>query len=175
MSSIKKVTDYETFNDTPFRVSADLFGVFPYINNRTKEREWKNSDKQKCIKVYVDMHSDLEDLSAMGLKVLSYIFSEMSDESDEVMLRPKYILDYINRSKYGVKPDREATSEANVYRGIADLLSMYLIARKTGHRNVYYINPGKFFKGNRASWFDRVKDVHIDADRMIFIDKRLNK
>lgn len=167
------INRFETFKYNPFRINHKYF-----IRNHDKSTAPANGmyqDMQRhSVRIFQEAHDDLDDLSAMGLKILVYIFSELRKETDEVFFDINLFLDYANRDKYGKAQLKKIKSKAGVYRGIEDLLEKNLIARKAGSNKIFFINPSKFYVGKRDSYFNKTMDMPREA-RSILIDERLNQ
>jgi hypothetical protein len=168
------INRFETFKYNPFRVHHKHF-----------KKDYRESDQIKVERVYMDMqrnavrifpeaHDDLDDLSAMGLKILVYIFSELRKDTDEVFFDINVFLDYANRDKYGIVQQRKIKSKAGVYRGIEDLLERNLIARKAGSNKIFFINPAKYYVGPRNAYYEKTLVMPKDS-RKILVDERLNQ
>lgn len=168
------INRFETFKYNPFRISHKHF-----------IRDFDEKDEVKAIRKYKDMqsnsvrifpeaHDDMDDLSAMGLKILVYIFSELRKETDEVYFDINTFIDFANRDKYGKEQDKKIKSRAGVYRGIEDLLERNMIARKAGSNKIFFINPSKFYVGRRNSYYEKTV-VMPKESRSILVDERLNQ
>lgn len=165
------INRFETFKYNPFRINHKYFRK---ADEKGGYSTAKYQDMQRhSVRIFQEAHDDLDDLSAMGLKILVYIFSELRKETDEVFFDINLFLDYANRDKYGKAQLKKIKSKAGVYRGIEDLLEKNLIARKAGSNKIFFINPSKFYVGRRDSYFDKTLDMPREA-RSILIDERLN-
>lgn len=93
-------------------------------------------DKDKFVKLYVDSVSALFDLSRPAQKVFTFILQE---------------LEYSDRVIFNMRKCRDVTgysSDARIYRGLADLVKAEFIA-KSEIPNVFFVNPQVFYKGDR--------------------------
>lgn len=166
------LSKFETFSHNPFRPHHSHFHREKIEENGiTVGFEYRDYQKN-AVRIFPEAHDDIDELSAMGIKILVYIFSELKKDVDEVYFNIDLFLKYVNRDKYGVPVKKKLTSKVGVYKGIADLLEKNLIARKAGESKIFYINPAKFFVGSRAEWYERMKGAPADA-RKIIVDKRL--
>jgi hypothetical protein len=166
------INKFETFRYNPFRPHHSHFHREGIVEDGvTVGFEYRDYQKN-AVRVFPEAHDDLDELSAMGMKILVYIFSELKKDTDEVYFDMSSFLDYANRDRYGVPIKKKLTSKVGVYNGIHDLLEKNLIARKAGESKIFYINPAKFFVGSRGKWYERMKSVPEEA-RKIIVDKRL--
>jgi hypothetical protein len=106
-------------------------------------------DVEACIKVYWPLSELMDDMSAVELKLIGYIMSQMTKGSDEVYIDPSDVLEYLNRVRGKVAVSKPINSHSYVYRGMKLLADRRIIAKKSS--KVYYINPNMLFKGNRVS------------------------
>lgn len=166
------VNSHQTYSFNPFRIDGKHIKRIPVVDEGVTISH-KYADFQEHVRIFPEMHDDIEQLTSMGLKVLIYIFSVMRKDIDEVYFDMDDFFRFTNRGKLGETSSKPITSKAGVYRGIADLLSRDIIARKAGDVKVYYINPAKFFAGRRGEWFNRCKDMPQEI-RTILIDRRMN-
>lgn len=167
------INNFETFRYNPFRPNHSYFHREQIVDNGTVVGFEYRDYQKNAVRVFPEAHDDIDDLSAMGIKILVYIFSELKKGVDEVYFDINSFLDYANRDRYGVPVKKKLVSRVGVYNGITDLLEKNLIARKVGENKIFYINPAKFFVGSRGEWYERMKSVPADA-RKIIVDKRLH-
>lgn len=167
------ISKRESYSANPFRIEHKHIVRIPRKDEGVTVG-YTNADFQKHIRVFPEMHDDMELLSAMALKILVYIFSEMADDVDEVYFDIDSFLRFTNRRKIGGDDQKAISSKAGVYRGIDDLIERNIIARKAGDLKMFYINPAKFFCGSRDKWYEKSKAIPQEM-RSILVDSRINK
>lgn len=162
----------EIYSANPFRIVHKHIVRMPKVDGG-KIVEMNNADMQKHIRIFPEMYDDMELLSAMALKLLVYIFSELKDDVDDVFIDIDCFIRFTNRRKIGGDNQKPIGNKAGIYRGIDDLIERNIIARKTGDGKQFYINPAKFFCGSRDKWYDKMKNIPEEM-RSILIDIRIN-
>jgi hypothetical protein len=162
----------ETYSANPFRIEHKHIVRLPRKSGDVIV-EMKNADMQDHIRIFPEMHDDMELLSAMALKLLVYIFSEVKEDADEVYIDIESFVRFTNRRKIGGDDQKPISNKTGIYRGIDDLIERNIIARKAGDAKIFYINPAKFFCGSRDKWYDKMKTIPQEM-RSILIDRRIN-
>ena len=162
----------EVYSANPFKIEHKHIVRMPKIEDG-KIIDMNNADMQKHIRIFPEMYDDMELLSAMALKLLVYIFSELKDDVDDVFIDIDSFIRFTNRRKIGGDDQKSISNRAGIYRGIDDLIERNIIARKTGDGKQFYINPAKFFCGSRDKWYDKMKSIPKEM-RSILIDIRIN-
>lgn len=166
------ISKRETYSANPFRIEHKHIIRIPIRDGKVAV-EMRNADMQKHVRIFPEMHDDMEMLSAMAIKLLVYIFSEVSEDKDEVHIDIDSFIRFTNRRKIGGDEQKPISSKAGIYRGIDDLIERNIIARKAGDAKLFYINPSKFFCGSRDKWYDEMKGIPKEM-RSILIDRRIN-
>ena len=166
------ISKRETYSANPFRIEHKHIVRIPRKDGGVIV-EMKNADMQKHIRIFPEMHDDMELLSAMATKILVYIFSELTEDADEVYFDLDSFVRYTNRRKIGGDDQKSISNKTGIYRGIDDLIERNILARKAGEAKMFYINPAKFFCGSRDKWYDKSKTIPLEM-RSILIDKRIN-
>lgn len=94
-------------------------------------------DKEEFVKLYLSSLQIIFGLSKKALKVLSYLINVNEIQKDTVLFDME---DCMIHTDY--------TSKATLISGITELLSMQIIARGKA-KNLYFINPSVFYRGDR--------------------------
>lgn len=95
-------------------------------------------DEEQFTKMYISNLAVLNSLSTAGIRVLSYIMSELKPNHAEIIFNKERCM---TSCKYkSLKP---------IYKGLAELINADIIARGWAD-NIYFINPLVFFNGNRV-------------------------
>ena len=162
----------ESYSANPFRIEHKHIARIPRKDGDVIV-EMKNADMQDHIRIFPEMHDDMELLSAMGLKLLVYIFSELKEDKDEVYIDIDSFIRFTNRRKIGGDDQKPISNKTGIYRGIDDLIERNILARKAGDAKLFYINPAKFFCGSRDKWYEIMKTIPKEM-RSILIDQRIN-
>lgn len=90
------------------------------------------------VQLYEDFFdSDLSNLSKPALKLLFYVLSKLRWDQDYLELRHEKV----------------QLAKSAFYRAVAELADYGLLAKRAGVRETYWVNPRKFFHGNRVSSF----------------------
>jgi hypothetical protein len=131
-----------------FTVSLEKFMSIP-VPTANGSIKMKMFDMEHCVKVYWPLYELMDELTAVEMKVLSYVMSQLVKGSDLVHIDVSDIIKYINRLKNGAPPVNPTKSRPHVYKGVSMLVDRGIISKKAG--KVYYINPNMLFKGNRVS------------------------
>ena len=163
---------HESYSFNPFRIDSKHIRRIPVTDDGVTIGH-QYADFQEHVRIFPEMHDDLEQISNMALKILVYIFSNIKNGSDEVYFDMDDFIRFTNRGKVGEVERKDIRNKAGIYRGIGDLLGRDIIARKAGDVKTFYINPAKFFAGKRGEWFKKCKDIPADR-RNILIDRRIN-
>jgi hypothetical protein len=131
-----------------FTLSTEKFMSIPVFtaNGSTK---MKMVDMEHCIKVYWPLYELMDELTAVEMKVLSYVMTQLIKGSNDIRIDASDVLAYLNRMKGGALPIKPIRSQSYVYRGVAMLVDRGIISKKSG--KLYQINPNMLFKGNRVS------------------------
>jgi hypothetical protein len=145
-----RLEDFESTARSPFTVDHRYIRPFPDydVNKSTGEVKEKSKlgDFQEHIRIFPEAYADFKELNSMAIQIISFIFSELSDDSDIVVLNAKSLMEMYN-----------VTSRNSVLRGIKDLLIRGFIARKNS-LDTYFVNPSKLFKGSRVKWYKNFLD-----------------
>ena len=77
------INKFETYSQNPFRIEHK------HIRNFDRKLDGivvgkEANDMQDHIRIFPEMHADIELLSSMGMRILVYIFSQLKKDSDEV-------------------------------------------------------------------------------------------
>jgi hypothetical protein len=166
------ISKREVYSANPFKIEHKHIVRMPKRDGK-EVIEMCNADMQKHIRIFPEMYDDMELLSAMALKLIVYIFSELKDDVDDVFIDIDAFIRFTNRRKIGGDEQKSIGNRAGIYRGIDDLIERNIIARKTGDGKQFYINPAKFFCGSRDKWYDKMKSIPKEM-RSILIDIRIN-
>jgi len=166
------ISKRETYSANPFRIEHKHVIRIPRKDGDVVI-EMKNADMQQHIRVFPEMHADMELLSAMALKLLVYIFNELSEDNDEVYIDIEAFIRFTNRRKIGGEDQKPISNKTGIYRGIDDLIERNIIARKASDSRIFYINPAKFFCGSRDKWYEKMKSIPSNM-RSILVDSRIN-
>jgi hypothetical protein len=116
-------------------------------------------EKEKFIKVFVDDLAPFLGLNTNGHKVLYYVFTKLEMGKDFIYF------DYDEAKSF-----TKIKSDANIVRGISDLIKNNLIAR-TKKTYMYFINPTVFFNGDRINF---VKSIRRKKDKSYKDEKQLS-
>lgn len=166
------IANRESYSVNPFRIEHKHIGKIP-VKTEGITTGFKKADMQEHIRIFPEFHDDMELLSAMAIKILVYIFSELKKGSDEFYFDIDTFIRFTNRRKIGGDEQKPIGNKTGVYRGIDDLISRSIIARKANDTKTFYINPAKFFCGSRATWSEKIAEVPKDM-RTILVDVRIN-
>lgn len=114
----------------------------------------KRVDTEEFVKIYKAQIQALFELSNRAIKVFGYFMDALRISNDLVVFDIKECKRYTGYS-----------SKESVIRGVAELLEKQFIARTDVHYK-YYINPSKFFNGDRLVLFEDVvkKGSHTDRE-----------
>lgn len=115
----------------------------------------KRVDTEEFVKIYKGQLQAMFDLSVPAYKMLGYFLHASRISSDTVIFR-------LNECK----EHTGYTSKASVNKGMAELLEKEFIARTDEHF-VYYINPAKFFNGDRLVLFQEIVKKGSEADKRL--------
>lgn len=145
-----RLEEFESTSRNPFVVDHRYIRPFPDydVNKSTGEIKQKSKlgDFQEHIRIFPEAYADFKELNSMAIQIISFVFKELSEDSDTVVLNAKSLMEM-----YGV------TSRNTVLRGIKDLLIKGFIAKKNSI-DTYFINPTKLFKGSRVKWYKKFLD-----------------
>lgn len=145
-----RLEEFESSSKNPFTIDHRYIRPFPdyEVNKSTGEVKPKSKlgDFQEHIRIFPEAYKEFSKLNSMAIQIISYIFSELSDDSDIVVLNAKSLMELY-----------EVTSRNTVLRGIKDLLMNGFIAKKNSV-DTYFINPSKIFKGSRVKWYKKFLD-----------------
>lgn len=134
---------YSVSGVNPFRINAGFIRVFRVeevdVDSGEVELVGKLGDMERHVRVYVGGVVDLGDMCVSGIRVLVYIMGVM--RGDEVLLNVGSVV-----------RDMGGISEVSVYRGVVELLRLGWIGR-SDRRDVYWVNPSKFYCGSRVRWY----------------------
>ncbi|RYC69605.1 hypothetical protein [Spirosoma sordidisoli] len=156
------ITDFSTYDQNPYSPSGMESKRFirqkderVFINQETgevvtmrvaDESVTRITDPKAFIKLFQESLTSVGDLTVPGLKVLVYMMMKLKPGGDEVTIVVDSFLDHFD---YGISENGQR-SKMPYYKGIADLLSHKLIARKRGYDHTYFINVDAFFNGDRT-------------------------
>jgi hypothetical protein len=105
-------------------------------------------DRLEYVKLFRNSFDELMEMNTMGMKVLLYILKYLPKDTESITLNLDSVKDFA-----GYK------NKKNVLDGIIELLDKGYISRKTGGDGSYWINPNKFFNGDRTKILDSVDRV----------------
>lgn len=151
-----KITEYDTFSSSPFRVTLSsrqwapkedhkviqdketgvLYGMYEVPKNRTVIH-----DGATFTKMYHGNDEIMLDVGEPSYKLLLYIQNNLKANSDTICVPMDVYLSY---ARY------KETNRSAYYRAIEGLLRLTVIARVTGSPFCYYINPNILFNGDRT-------------------------
>ena len=175
MADYKKITNFVKHTKTPFldelveEIIVDkrtkiIAGKSPslVVNRDTGEVEGtqvfaihEKVDKERFTKIYEGGMRQLYKLSKSGLKVLDYFTTITKPNKGEVIFEMDACKEYCN-----YKTDKP------ILKGIAELIEQRFIARSK-HYYKYYINPKKFFNGNRFAFIKMYElDESISSNKV---------
>jgi hypothetical protein len=166
------MTKRECYSVNPFRIEHKHIGRIR-LESDNITTGYRDADFQEHIRIFPEFHDDIELLSSMAIKILVFIFSELKKDVDEVYFDIDTFLRFTNRRKIGGDGQKPIRNKAGVYRGIDDLISRSVIARKAGDGKSFYINPAKFFPGTRVGWNKKIGKIPKEM-RSILVDGRIN-
>ena len=109
------------------------------------------NDTEQFIKVYTKRIGLWMELSAKARKILDYIMLHIEQNKDQVTLD----LDHDD-----IKIQIGYSSKASIYGGLDELIQREIIA-KARWKDVFYINPGIMFNGNRAFFIEEFRRVNV--------------
>jgi hypothetical protein len=89
---------------------------------------------------------ELHQYSTPALKVLGYILLHLRWNKDYIELKPLDAFD----ANY---PDKLVIFKTPFYNGVKELIDRGIIAKRVSRVSTYWINPSKFFLGNRLTKF----------------------
>lgn len=115
----------------------------------------KRVDTEEFVKIYKGQLQAMFDLSTPAYKMLGYFMHASKISSDKVVFSLKEC-----------KVHTGYTSKASINKGVAELLEKEFIARTDEHF-MYYINPAKFFNGDRLVLFQEIVKKGSGADKRI--------
>ena len=115
----------------------------------------KRVDTEEFVKIYKGQIQALFELSNRAIKVFGYFMDATKVSADTVLFRLKDCQEYTGY-----------TSKASVTRGLAELLEKEFIARTDDHF-MYYINPAKFFNGDRLVLFQDIVKKGSETDKKL--------
>lgn len=102
--------------------------------------------------------SDLYKYSTAGLQILGYILDHLRWNQDYIQLKP-------SETWNPEDPYAFCMTKSKFYNGINELCSKGIIAKRAKRVNTYWINPSKFFAGNRLKCFaDKVVMPNLSED-----------
>lgn len=128
---------------TTFRHEGEV-EIKESILGKSKE---KYADRESHVRIYDVVI--LEKLGSAGLRVFWYLVKVLPSGVDEVVLNPSRIIDSSGISSRSV-----------VYKGIGQLLDTGIVA-KGFLQDQYWVNPNVLFKGSRAAWYKKMKDIDL--------------
>ncbi len=123
----------------------------------------KRVDTEEFVKIYKAQVQALFELSNRGIKVFGYFMEALRINSDLVIFDLKECKEYTGYS-----------SKESVIRGVAELLDKQFIARTDAHYK-YYINPEKFFNGDRLVLFEDIVKKGSRIDKKLLEDDQRKK
>ncbi len=123
----------------------------------------KRVDTEEFVKIYKAQIQALFELSNRAIKVFGYFMDALRISKDLVVFDLKECKRYTGYS-----------SKESVTRGVAELLEKQFIARTDVHYK-YYINPAKFFNGDRLVLFEDVVKKGSPTDREMLRREELEK
>lgn len=113
----------------------------------------KRVDTAEFVKIYRDQLQSMFDLSTAAYKVLGYFMFASRISSDKVVFTLKECKEHTGY-----------TSKVSINTGVSELLAKEFIARTDEHF-IYYINPAKFFNGDRLVLFQEIVKKNSKADK----------
>lgn len=142
------INQHATYSENPFRVD----GKNIVFKNRISDGITVGKDyydiQKYSVRVFPELLDDLMDLSAMSIKLLVYIFSELRKNTDSVYIDMDSFFRFV-KDKTGA----DIKSKAGVYRGLEELIRKGVIARMARENRKFFINPAKFYVGSRVEFF----------------------
>lgn len=102
--------------------------------------KYKEVDRDKFVKLYVNEIQALFDLTKTGLKVFGFVLQCLKINDDMIYMDVSEIKEYC-----GYK------SNKTVYKGLSELLSSKIIAM-SNKTNLWFVNPKVVFNGNRIAF-----------------------
>lgn len=145
-----KLIEFESSSRNPFMIDHKF--IRPFVTHSLSKDTGEFNSKAKLgdfeehVRVFPSAYGDFGKLNSMSIQIIGYIFKELSEDMDYVVLSPKVL-----SSEFG------ASANNTILRGIKDLLKNGFLAKKTGTHE-YWINPSKIFKGSRAKWFNSIHE-----------------
>ena len=115
----------------------------------------KRVDTEEFVKIYKDQLQSMFDLSTAAYKVLGYFMFASRISSDKVVFTLKECKEYTGY-----------TSKVSINTGVSELLEKEFVARTDEHF-IYYINPAKFFNGDRLVLIQEVIKKGSETDRKL--------
>lgn len=171
---MKGLSEYPTHKENPYvrslvipsrnktiAISNKQLGLF---NPRTGDIEEENIgfmgirkrvDTEEFVKIYKGQIQAIFELSNRAIKVFGYFMNTTKISGDTVIFRLKDCQEYTGYN-----------SKASITGGIAELLEKEFIARTSDHF-MYYINPAKFFNGDRLVLFQEMIKKGSEADKKL--------
>lgn len=151
------IGQHHTHETNPFRIdNKNIVTKNRVSDGITVGRDYYDIQKYS-VRIFPEMLPDVLELSAMGIKILVYIFSEIRKNTDEVYFNIDDFIKFVEKNT-----GKRLKSRAGIYRGVEDLLSRELIARKSKDNRKYYINPSKFYVGSRVEYYFKSKPQEVN-------------
>jgi len=107
-------------------------------------------EKTDFAKIFAEKIGAIDGLSKTAIKVLLCILAILPEQAMGKDIIKFSYLDYESVAK---KRDMKPLVKRNFKKGLNELISKNFLAR-TDSNDVYYINPTKFFAGNRLTFID---------------------
>lgn len=163
-----KVTDYETYRESPYRVVLHS----KVHNPQTEHKNVVGDDGvqygiyeiPKAVNIVVDpkpytkmFHGNtavLIALSESAMRMFYYICDNIQPGKDDICIMME---DYFQFAGYS------GNSRLTYYRAVEGLLKAAIISRKAGYNNCFFVNPDVIFNGDRT----KLKNIDIRP-----VDKR---
>ena len=109
-------------------------------------------ERDRSVKVYrtIENRDTILRLSGMGCKMFTFITFRLEPGKDTVILKPETYMELCN-----------VKSEKTFYNAIQELIQANIIAKVSGKKSTYYINPSFMFFGSRIKAFpDKIQVTH---------------
>ena len=168
----KTLTDHPTYKKNPYinslvipsrnKTIAISNRQMSLFDNRTGEVQKegigfmglrKRVDTEEFVKIFKGQIQAMFDLSSRALKVFGYFMEGTRISSDLVIFEFRECMEYTGYS-----------SKNTITMALAELLEKEFIARTDTHYK-YYVNPAKFFNGDRLVLFQDIVKKGSKADR----------
>lgn len=169
---MKGVTQFPTHKENPYihslvipsknktiAISNKQLGLFDPKTGDIEEKNVgfmglrKRVDTEEFVKIYKGQIQALFELSNRAIKVFGYFMEATRISSDTVIFDIEECKKYTNYK-----------SKNSVTLGLAELLEKEFVAR-TGSHYKYYINPAKFFNGDRLVLFQDIVKKGSETDK----------